>query len=251
MNLLGGALFDIVSKLNQAGYKLSFTLYNTANFGVPQIRERIIILASREDKEIPYIAATHSDNDSSLISWNTTRDVIWDLRHRKKLEHVNFPEKRLKYYRLLKSGQNWKSLPANLQKEALGKSYFAGGGKTGFLRRLDWDRPSPTLVTNPMMPATDLCHPYQNRPLSVEEYVRIQTFPNDYIFSGNTLDKYKQLGNAVPCVFGKAIGEHLINFDKGILKKHNTDGRLSRYLNTDHKSWHINFNKKYTQRSLL
>ena len=239
--LPGGALAHIISELESAGYKLSFTLYNAANFGVPQIRERIIILANRGNEEIPYMAATHSLENSSLPPWKTTRDAIWDLRNKKNLEHTRFPEKRLKYYRQLKSGQNWRSLPLELQKEAMGKSFYSGGGKTGFLRRLNWDAPSPTLVTSPTMPATDLCHPTKERPLSVEEYIRIQTFPDNYNFFGHTLDKYKQLGNAVPCIFGQAIGKHIVKFNSGTLKKFNTDGKLSRYLNTDHKSWLSNF----------
>ena len=251
--LPGGALLHIIAKLKRAGYQPSFTLYNMANFGVPQIRERIIILASREGEEMPYMVATHSEkqDQNHLATWNTVRKAIWNLRKRKNLEHVSFPEKRLKYYRLLSAGQNWRSLPTALQKEALGKSFYAGGGKTGFLRRLDWNKPSPTLVTNPAMPATDLCHPTQDRPLSVEEYIKIQTFPEDYIFSGNTLEKYKQLGNAVPCTFGQVIGKHLIDFDKGKLKDHNSDGKLSRYLNTDHKSWREKFDKKHGQLSLF
>ena len=244
--LPGGALTHIISKLEKAGYKLSFTLYNAANFGVPQIRERIVILASREGKEIPFMAATHSKNNSeSLPPWKTTKDAIWDLRNHKNLEHTHFPEKRLKYYRILKAGQNWRSLPEELQKEAMGQSFYAGGGKTGFLRRLAWLAPSPTLVTSPTMPATDLCHPNKDRPLSVEEYIRIQTFPENYQLSGNTLDKYKQLGNAVPCKLGEAIGKHLVKFDNGRLKKFNTDGRLSRYLNTDHKTWFLNIPKEH------
>ena len=235
--LPGGALEHIISKLEDAGYCLSFTLYNAANFGVPQIRERIIILASREGKEIPFMAATHSKDNKKLTNWKTTRDAIWDLRNKKNLEHTFFPEKRLEYYRLLKAGQNWRSLPINLQKKALGKSYYAGGGKTGFLRRLDWHRPSPTLVTSPTMPATDLCHPTKNRPLSVEEYIRIQTFPTNYKVAGNTLEKYKQIGNAVPCKLGEAIGKHLKKFDNQTLRIFNIDGKVSRYLNTDHKSW--------------
>ena len=100
------------------------------------------------------------------------------------------------------------------------------------------------------MPATDLCHPTKDRPLAIEEYVRIQTFPADYLFSGNLLDKYKQLGNAVPCKLGESIGRHLIKFDKGTLKKFNIDGKLSRYLNTDHKSWRQSFNSEIKQLSL-
>lgn len=234
----GGALAYIITRLEKAGYKVSFTLYNSANFGVPQIRERVIILASRDGKEIPFISPTHSENvNDNLPPWRTTKDAIWDLKNRKDLEHTVFPEKRLRFYRLLKSGQNWRSLPLDLQKEAMGKSFNSGGGRTGFLRRLDWDKPSPTLVTSPTMPATDLCHPSNDRPLSVEEYKRIQTFPDTYILAGKTIDKYKQLGNAVPCGLGKAVGEHLLKFDNGELEKPNYNGKLSRYLNTDHKAW--------------
>ena len=247
----GGALAHIISKLEKAGYRLSFTLYNAANFGVPQIRERIIILADRQGREIPFMAATHSNDAGRLPRWMTTRDAIWELRNKKHLEHTYFPEKRLKYYRLLKAGQNWRSLPIKLQKEALGRSYYAGGGKTGFLRRLDWDKPSPTLVTSPTMPATDLCHPTKERPLSVEEYIRIQTFPTNYKLSGRTLEKYKQLGNAVPCKLGEAVGKHLIAFHTDTLKIFNTDGKLSRYLNTDHKSWNLNFNRRIAQPNLF
>ena len=77
--------------------------------------------------------------------------------------HINFPEKRLKYYKLLKPGQNWKNLPEDIGKIAMGNSYKSGGGKTGFFRRIAWDKPSPTLVTHPAMPATDLAHPHSFR----------------------------------------------------------------------------------------
>jgi DNA (cytosine-5)-methyltransferase 1 len=67
-----------------------------------------------------------------------------------------------------------------------------------FLRRLDWNKPSPTLVTSPTMPATDLAHPEEDRPLSVAEYARIQQFPDHWKFAGKLVDQYKQIGNAVP-----------------------------------------------------
>ena len=153
----GGALNFVINRIEAAGYGYSFELYNSANFGTPQTRERVIIICSRDGRKPPYLVPTHSnDKKYKLPKWKTFRSVAGRLR---KHDHLNFPEKRLKYYRKLKDGQNWKSLPEKLQREALGKSYFSGGGKTGFLRRIAWDKPSPTLVTHPAMPATDLCHP--------------------------------------------------------------------------------------------
>src|SRR6266496_4863245 len=134
---------------------------------------------------------------------------------------------------MLKAGQNWRDLPLKIQPEAMGASWFAGGGRTGFYRRLSWDKPSPTLVTRPTMPATDLCHPDELRPLSVEEYAAIQTFPEDYVFCGKLDDQYRQIGNAVPCLFGDAIARHLIAFDEGTMDFVNLNGRMSRYVDTD------------------
>lgn len=235
--LPGGALVHILKRLEKAGYKCSFTLYNTANFGVPQSRERVVILGSRDGHELPYVIPSHSDDNPSLEKWATVEDAIGSLKSKKNHEHVNFPEKRLQFFRMLKSGQNWRALPQDAKVQAMGKSLNSGGGRTGFFRRLDWKSPSPTLVTCPTMPATDLCHPDLDRPLSVQEYAAIQTFPPEYVFAGKTLDKYKQIGNAVPCKFGEAIGQHIIKFDQGKLKNILNTGKLSRYLNTDHKSW--------------
>jgi DNA (cytosine-5)-methyltransferase 1 len=116
-------------------------------------------------------------------------------------------------------------------------SYFAGGGKTGFYRRLAWDKPAPTLVTCPTMPATVLCHPEELRPLSVQEYAAVQTFPHDYILEGKLIDRYRQIGNAVPCKFGKAIAEHIIAFEENRLQESDSSVRLSRYAGTDQQSW--------------
>ena len=122
---------------------------------------------------------------------------------------VNFPKSRLKYYRKLKEGQNWRNLSLKLQKEALGKSFYLGGGKTGFLRRLAWNKPSPTLVTDPMMPATDLGHPVEDRPLSIQEYKRIQEFPDNWKLSGNLRNQYKPEIAMGPS--GILIPENIIN----------------------------------------
>ncbi len=141
----GGALYFILSRLREAGYGVSFNLYNSANFGSPQIRERVVILSSRDGKKLPYLTPTHSDDVKwGLPKWRTLRDALEDLP-REPCDYVRFPEKRLRFYRMLKEGENWRHLPKELQQEALGNSFFAGGGKTGFLRRLSWSKPAPTL----------------------------------------------------------------------------------------------------------
>tara|TARA_Y100000591_G_scaffold332508_1_gene370101 strand:- start:1165 stop:2358 length:1194 start_codon:yes stop_codon:yes gene_type:complete len=239
----GGTLNYILNYLNNIGYKVSFNLYNSANFGSPQIRERVIIIGNKKEK-LPYLTPTHSQHgEFGLKPWKTFKAAVKGL-HNINHDYVKFPESRLKYYKKLKEGQNWRNLPLKLQKEALGNSYYLGGGKTGFLRRLGWNKPSPTLVTDPMMPATDLAHPVENRPLSIQEYKRIQEFPDDWKLAGSIRNQYKQIGNAVPVSLGKAIGKLIVNH---ILKKKIkiiNNFKYSRYLYTSELNWNNSFSKK-------
>lgn len=242
----GGALLRIINLLRDAGYGVSFNLYNAANFGSPQIRERVVMICHREGLRVPYLMPTHSDDSSyGLPPWRTFSDAVTDL-NREEHHYINFPEKRLRFYRLLKAGQYWRHLPEELQKEALGNSYYSGGGKTGFLRRLAWDRPSPTIVTHPAMPATDLAHPEEDRPLSIEEYKRVQEFPDDWIVCGSLLDQYRQIGNAVPTSLGAAIGRAIIAhmFEQKIVPP--SDFPFSRYKCTDDKSWEATTSAVFT-----
>jgi len=239
----GGTLKFILDYLNKCGYKVSFNLYNSANFGTPQVRERIVIVGNKKEK-LPYLSPTHSEHGNyGLKSWNTFKSAVKGL-HNINHDFVKFPEHRMNYYKKIKEGQNWKSLPVSLQKEALGSSYFAGGGKTGFLRRLGWNKPSPTLVTDPTMPATDLAHPELNRPLSIQEYKRIQEFPDDWKLSGSLRNKYKQIGNAVPVSLGKAIGKLIVNHALRKKIRVVNNFKYSRYLNTSDLDWQNSINKK-------
>jgi len=246
--MTGGALNFILSKLKQSGYAYSFNLYNAANFGTPQKRERIVIICARNGESPPFLTPTHSDNkEFGLPKWRTFKQAVKGLKDH---EHLNFPEKRLKYYRSLKSGENWKHLPHELQKEALGKSFYSGGGKTGFLRRLDWNKPSPTLVTHPTMPATDLAHPEEDRPLSIQEYKRLQEFPDNWQLAGPLIQQYKQVGNAVPSSLGFSIGQmikQLINNDK---PQQYPDFKYSRYRNTSNYEWEKMFKVAYEKNNL-
>ncbi|EJR0682172.1 DNA cytosine methyltransferase [Vibrio parahaemolyticus] len=240
----GGALAYIIKYLEMAGYGVSFNLYNSANFGTPQVRERVIIIASRDGQKLPNLQPTHSEQESQgLQKWNTTRNAIEHLSDEDNHERLEFPEKRLKFFKLLGPGEYWKHLPVHLQKEALGNAYESGGGKTGFYRRVPWDKPSPTLVTSPIMPATSLAHPEELRPLSVAEYAALQQFPPNWKFEGKTLSKYRQIGNAVPCGVGKAIGKLLENYINGVTLPIPEGFKFSRYKDTDDVSWkakHLN-----------
>lgn len=232
----GSALLHILNILRSGGYGVSFNLYNAANFGTPQIRERVVIICCLGGIKLPHLSPTHSENgEFGLPKWQTFRDAVNNLTD---CDHVNFPEQRLKYFRMLAEGQNWKNLPEYLQREALGKSYSSGGGKTGFLRRLSWNKPSCTLVTAPNMPATDMCHPTENRPLSIQEYKRLQEFPDNWQLSGKLVEMYRQAGNAVPVGLGVAIGNLLVSHYNGDIDE--TDYSIfpySRYKNCDEVSW--------------
>ena len=245
----GGAMMIILDKLKEIGYTVSFNLYNAAYFGAPQIRERVVIIGKLGGGKVSYLQPTHNEEGTDgLKAWRTLRDAFDDNLPMNVEHHfIEFPEKRLKYYRILKEGQYWKDLPLDLQKEALGKTFYLGGGKTGFLRRLSYSRPSPTLVTNPTMPATDLAHPTEDRPLSVEEYKSIQEFPESWKVCGGILDQYKQIGNAVPVKLGEAIAKTIIDDMNGI-KYENTGFSYSRYKNTDEISW-MQFMKKEMEKS--
>ena len=239
--LPGGALNFILNIINRSGYKYSFNLYNAANFGTPQIRERVVIICSREGIKPPYLVPTHSEKgENGLKKWKTFRQATRGIKEH---HHLTFPEKRLFFYRMLKEGQNWRSLPEDLQKQALGKSYDAGGGKTGFFRRLAWDKPAPTLVTHPAMPATDLAHPEEDRPLSIEEYKRIQEFSDDWKLSGPLIEQYRQIGNAVPSSLGFAIGSLLYKLLRSEKVEEYNHFNFSRYKNTSDLDWSENFRK--------
>lgn len=240
----GGALFFILEMLRAGGYEVSFNLYNSANFGAPQIRERVVILCSRDGQKLPYLSPTHSrEKHSRLKPWKTFREATKTLP-KTPCDYVQFPERRLRFYRTLKEGQNWRDLPSDVQQEALGKSFFSGGGKTGFLRRLAWDEPSPTLVTHPAMPATDLCHPEEDRPLSIQEYKRLQGFPDSWEVIGSLTDKYRQIGNAVPIRLGLAIGRLLLAHDAGRELKSIPGFPYSRYRGTDDVSWQTDYSRR-------
>lgn len=234
----GGAMELVLRKLDGMGYAVSFNLYNAANFGAPQIRERVVLIAKRGGGKVAYLQPTNAESSEwGLPAWRTFGEAVEGLDPSRG-HYSQFPEKRLRYFRMLSEGQCWKQLPEAMQEEAMGKAYRLPGGKTGFYRRIKFDRPCPTLVTSPTMPATDLCHPTENRPLSVEEYKRVQGFPDGWPVKGGLADVYRQIGNAVPVALGAAIGRAIVSDMRGTAPSGRFEGfPYSRYRKTSDLTW--------------
>ena len=254
----GSVLKLVLNEFNKLGYSISYALLNAANYGVPEKRERVVMIGHLGDR-VPIPAHTLSESGAfGTKKWVSLRDSIGDLQG-KPMRYIPLRSRMEKYMKLIGEGENWTKLDPAVAKEAMGKAYVLSGGKTGFLRRLSFDEPAPTLVTSPTMPATQLCHPKELRPLSVEEYARIQQFPDTWIFEGRIESIYKQIGNAVPVGLGKAVGNQIIRHINHLTSPtEEEDNRIpySRYTNsTDsvcakYQHRNINLNKKnYEQQS--
>jgi DNA (cytosine-5)-methyltransferase 1 len=102
-----------------------------------------------------------------------------------------------------------------MRKATMGAAYLAEGGKSGWWRRLAWNAPAPTILGMPDHSSTALIHPDELRCLSVTECAAIQTFPSFVRFAGSSRSQYQQIGNAVPVLLARALGDHLRDFLDG------------------------------------
>lgn len=193
----GKTLETMVKVLQSLGYKVACRVLRAQYLDVPQKRERLLIVAIRNDVETDIIFPKEKDYTISL------REAIGDQPPAPGQQYSAWKKNVLSY---VPEGGYWRDLPENLQKEYMKASYFMGGGKTGMARRLAWNEPSLTLTCNPAQKQTERCHPSATRPLNVREYARIQTFPDAWQFSGSVSAQYKQIGNAVPVNLGYHIG---------------------------------------------
>jgi len=207
-----GTVLDVVlDEFKKLGYSTVYGVLDAVNYGVPQFRERFVLMGSRDHEELYLPMPSHFQmHQNEKLRWTTLFSAISDIENDYG-ECTSFSKDRMKYLKLVPQGGNWRNLPEEVCKDAMGGAYESGGGKMGFYRRLDYKQPSPTLVTSPVQKASMLCHPTQDRPLSVKEYARIQQFPDEWIFKGTTVVKYRQIGNAVPIGLAKALGQVLIS----------------------------------------
>lgn len=207
-----GRTFEVIRNvIADLGYTLvEPKVLKAIQYQVPQKRERLILVAIRND--IAGKVTFHYPSPYERIV--TLRDafykgILYDSDVPNSIGQ-SYPKRKKEIMEHVPMGGYWKDLPNDLQREYMKASYFMGGGKTGIARRLSLDEPSLTLTCSPSMKQTERCHPTETRPLTVREYARIQTFPDDWEFCGNMTAQYRQIGNAVPVNLAAAVGRSLI-----------------------------------------
>lgn len=207
----GKTLQGMISILDEIGYRvIPVQVLKAINYRVPQKRERLILVGIRKDINIEFKYPVPHKKVFTLKD-ALKKGELYDCDVPKS-EGAKYPEYKKRVLDLVPPKGYWRDLPIDIQKEYMGGSYYLGGGKTGMARRIGWDEPSLTLTCSPAQKQTERCHPDETRPFTVREYARIQTFPDDWNFSGSTAQQYKQIGNAVPVNLGREIGYSIIKF---------------------------------------
>lgn len=207
----GKTLQGMISILDEIGYNVvPVQVLKAINFNVPQKRERLILVGIRKDIDLKY-------------EYPKPYKKIYNLKDALKKGDLfdcdvpnsggsKYPKSKVDVLNLVPQKGYWRDLPIEIQKEFMGGSFYLGGGKTGIARRIGWDEPCLTLTCSPAQKQTERCHPEETRPFTVREYARIQTFPDEWKFSGSIAQQYKQIGNAVPINLGKEVGYSIIKF---------------------------------------
>ncbi|MGG5757923.1 DNA (cytosine-5-)-methyltransferase [Bacillus toyonensis] len=203
----GKTLETMLKIFQNEGYTVYWNILNAWNYDVAQKRERIVMIGIRNDlvKKEKY---SFSFPKAQLYK-PVLKDVLKDVPNS---AGMAYSETKRKVMELVPPGGSWVSLPVDIAREYMGASWNSGGGKRGMARRLSWDEPSLTLTTSPSQKQTERCHPDETRPFTTREYARIQSFPDDWVFSGGVGAIYKQIGNAVPVNLATYVGKAVINY---------------------------------------
>ena len=192
--------FRSINYRHGTNYRPQVIQLNAADYGVPQFRERVFIVASIDGRQLDMWKPTHGMGEG-LLPYRTAWDAIGDLDRNTWPEELNPMGKWAALLPSIPEGQNylWHTPRSN------GQPLF--GWRTrywSFLLKLAKNQPSWTIQAQPG-PATGPFH-WRNRMLSMEELARLQTFPRDYRVEGNRRSAQRQLGNAVPCAIGELLG---------------------------------------------
>ncbi len=205
----GRTIDGMKSVLNELGYDVFPPRVLKAIFyRVPQKRERLFLIGIRKGSgitfEFPLPYKKIYTVKDALKSGELYHCDVPDSPGQK------YPKRKREILSLVPQGGYWKDLPEEVQKEYMLKSFYLSGGKTGIARRMSWNEPCLTLTCSPAQKQTERCHPDETRPFTVREYARIQTFPDDWKFSGSLNQIYKQIGNAVPVNLAYEVGRQLV-----------------------------------------
>jgi len=215
---------DLLEFLEGIGYTLTWKLTNSIEYGIPQKRERVFIVGIRKDLDMKY-EFPEPTNEARTI-----RDAIGDMpepdeEHDFKNHYgLGIRNDELPFVHKIPIGCNWKSLPIEDQKKFLGKSFYGGGGRTGFLRKMSFDKHSLT-ITSTMdgkfnAQIVDLRDKYNDpdkaifRRFTVRECLRLQSVPDSFYFDDNiTIRKQYERCSGIPShlsyIFTKKIYEML------------------------------------------
>jgi len=209
---------SFVHDLKCAKYEIDYKIVNCAEYGVPQQRNRLVLLASRlgpirllTPKEIRVRSCSVRDAIGHLPPIGAGAVCKSDRMHQSSvLSAIN-----LRRIRASKPGGTWrdwrKDIVANCHKKSTGKTYPSVYG------RMDWDEPAPTITTQFYGFGNGrFGHPEQDRAISLREGAILQSFPNNYVFAPKHKPIYKKkigrlIGNAVPVKLGKAIGKSILS----------------------------------------
>lgn len=212
---------DFVDTLKRLRYKVWFDIVDSSQYGVPQTRRRMVLLASQHGL-IKFIEPTHLKPRTvrqaigRLQTLTAGESAIKDKLHvSSKLSDINL--ERIKFS---KAGGTWRDWPERLiaqcHKNESGKTY------AGVYGRMEWDKPAPTMTTQCYGFGNGrFGHPEQDRAISLREAAIIQSFPRDYVFiSQEDKIRFKELGrligNAVPVKLGQAIARSIRSHIKTI-----------------------------------
>lgn len=199
-------------EMSGTGYNVQYKLLKASDYGVPQNRYRVIFVAFRKDLDIEYTFPEELDIEKDMLTVGHVIDVPLNTPNQNDIWELSPQSKKIVPY--IKEGGSWKDIPYEHLPERLKKirndmkKYRA----PNFYRRFSRNEINGTITAAATPENCGILHPLEDRRYSVREIARIQSFPDDFIFYGDSLSaKYKMIGNAVPPLLGKAIGESIIS----------------------------------------
>lgn len=223
-----GNLFKKVkSEFESLGYELKHKLLDAADYGVPQHRERVILVGIKGKNDFEYPLPTHGDK---LKPYITLEEAIGDLPPIKSgqtdnsfnnaitndfLKFVRKDDEVMTEHSAPKNGEHLIQIMEALQdgqsKDDLPESIRPTSGYGNTYAKLWWKKPSTTITRNFACPSSSRCiHPRDSRAMSIREGARLQSFPDDYKFYGSDGMKRLEIGNSVPPLLSKVIAEKIL-----------------------------------------